>query len=116
MTKAIATIALLAHMVSPCLAQEMNHAPTVSQCRAEQRLWLSKLEQYPPDVAEVSYGDLQYWTLDMVVCANLDAGHEVFYLNTYSMADHERIKRLEGFLHQRTLFYEFLKQDAQDKH
>jgi len=28
----------------PAIGQEVEHAPTVAQCQADQRLWLSKLE------------------------------------------------------------------------
>jgi len=34
-------------------AQEVKHAPTVEQCRADQRLWLPKLED-PTASASVS--------------------------------------------------------------
>jgi hypothetical protein len=119
MTKAIATIALLAALISPCLAQETKHvhAPTVRQCCAEQRLWLSKLMQYPisDGVTDVSYGELQYWRLDMFVCANLDPAHEDSYMSTDILANREQNRRLESLLYQRNLFSEFIKQDAQGK-
>jgi hypothetical protein len=41
--------------VTAISSQEVKHAPTVEQCRADQRLWLSKLES---DNGVVSIG---YW-------------------------------------------------------
>jgi hypothetical protein len=41
---------LLLLMVTPLQlihAQEVKHAPTVAQCRADQKLWFSKLGQKP---------------------------------------------------------------------
>lgn len=41
-------------------AQEVQHAPTVEQCRANQKLWLSKLEQEPSrsGIANIGYREL----------------------------------------------------------
>ena len=41
-------------------AQQVQHAPTIEQCHADQRLWLSKLEE-PNDAGtvNVSFGELQ---------------------------------------------------------
>jgi hypothetical protein len=41
-------------------AQKVHHAPTVGQCRADQRLWDSMLEQ-PKSVNNVSFGELGDW-------------------------------------------------------
>src|SRR5262249_29179002 len=45
-------------------SQEVKHAPTVEQCRADQRLWLSKLEQVndkPDPIWPVSFKELMKW-------------------------------------------------------
>ena len=49
-------------------AQQVKHAPTVEECRADQKLLLSKLEQnpIPTGVADVSYGELQGWQHEMM--------------------------------------------------
>jgi hypothetical protein len=51
-------------------AQEVKHAPTVEQCRADQKLWLSKLEQAPRSsgVANIGYRDLGDWATELQVC------------------------------------------------
>ena len=79
-------------------------------------MWLSKLLQYPNGTADVSYGELQYWALDMFVCANRDPAHELCYGTIYGLANREQVRRLENFISEPSLFYTFLKQDAQDRH
>jgi hypothetical protein len=51
----------------------VKHAPAVEQCRADQRLWLSKLEE--PDavsIANVSFLELGGWASEMLDCSDAD--------------------------------------------
>jgi hypothetical protein len=50
--------------VQPIHAQEVKHAPTVEQRRADQRLWRSKLDQAPiPSRSQMSV--LRNWLTDI---------------------------------------------------
>lgn len=54
-------------------AQEVKHAPTVEQCRADQRLWMSKLEQpNRAGTANVSFDHLLAWVVEMGDCLDVD--------------------------------------------
>jgi hypothetical protein len=55
-------------------AQEVHHAPTVEQCRADQRLWLAKLEQSVPvdRVGGIKFGELVGWKGEMLECNDVD--------------------------------------------
>jgi hypothetical protein len=61
-------------------SQEVQHAPTVEQCRADQRLWLSKLEG--PDGTNVTFRELRGWILEMFDCERVDPEFRVRYYNT----------------------------------
>ena len=45
-------------------AQEVQHAPTVAQCRADQRLWLSRLESQT-EIDTAGFLDLAGWSKEM---------------------------------------------------
>jgi hypothetical protein len=98
-------------------AQEVKHAPTVEQCRADQRLWLAKLEQDPPrsGTANVSYNELNAWTIEMMDCESVDPASAKGYYNTLGEATSEQALRAEGFLHRHNLYGQFLAEDAQGK-
>lgn len=44
------------------VGQEVQHAPTVAQCQADQRLWLSKLEDGDKSSALPEFDVLTKWT------------------------------------------------------
>ena len=46
-------------------AQEVKHAPTVEQCRADQKLWLSMMGGSRAGVTNVSYKELDGWFAQM---------------------------------------------------
>jgi hypothetical protein len=60
--KRISILALM--FVAVSVGQDVQHAPTVAQCQADQRLWLSKLEAAPPDTNLPSYTTplLRFWS------------------------------------------------------
>src|SRR5216683_422380 len=78
-------------------SQEVKHAPTVEQCRADQRLWLSKLED-SNGVTLVSFKELTGWQHEMYECRTVDPERRNQYVNVYAETNSEKIIRLEGFL------------------
>ena len=52
--------------------QEVKHAPTVEQCRADQRLWLSKLGTNVP----APNTELDNWLIEMGYCKKVDPAFE----------------------------------------
>jgi hypothetical protein len=55
--------------------QEVEHAPTVEQCRADQRLWLSKLED--PSGTLPRYLTLGSWSREMAECRSVDPDNQM---------------------------------------
>ena len=64
-------------------AQEVQHAPTVEQCRADQKIWLNKVKklwqaEQKSDAASIilqesiSLKDLTDWGLEMIDCQGQD--------------------------------------------
>jgi hypothetical protein len=107
---------LLLLMVTPLQlvhSQEVHHAPTVEQCRADQRLWLDKIEQH--SMTNVSYHELSAWEEEMVDCSKVDADFHFEYLNTISESDAEQLSRLESFIRRHNLMRQFYAGDAQGK-
>ena len=98
-------------------SQAVQHAPTVEQCRADERSWISKLEQepLPSGIANVSIQELQAWKNEMADCLKVDAAFQVQYLSTISEADAGQLTRLQHFLKRHDLLDQFLAEDAQGK-
>jgi len=62
-------------------AQEVQHAPTVEQCRADQRLWLSRIEV--PTVTS-DYMEIRAWGHEMHEWESVDPTFFNLYHKTAS--------------------------------
>ena len=51
-------------------SQEVKHAPTVEQCRADQRLWHDKVEFRESELPD--YDTLSNWELELWDCTTVD--------------------------------------------
>jgi len=97
-------------------SQEVQHAPTVEQCRADQRLWLSKLEQpNGAGVANVSYNELDDWVSEMIDCHHVDPAFDILYFNTAGEASATMLSRVENFLKRHNSYGQFIAEDKQGK-
>jgi hypothetical protein len=116
MTKAVATIALLAALVGlPAIhAQQVHDAPTVAQCRADQRLWMSKLES-ETCCDTVSLAVLTGWGREMYECKAVDPEFKIQYANTGREVIVEEASRYVNFLGRHHLYGQFVVEDAQGK-
>jgi hypothetical protein len=98
-------------------SQEVHHAPTVEQCRADQRLWMDRLEQTAFNaIANVSYPELTQWRDEMFECQSVDPTSKFLYYNTSGEIKVELVDRLRGFIRRHNLYDQFLAEDAQGKH
>jgi hypothetical protein len=94
-------------------AQEVKHAPTVAQCRTDQKSYLSKLEKAPDTV---SYKDMHSWFPEMFNCGqNVDPDNSLSYYTTRSESSAFQNARLENFLKRHHLWDQFLAEDAYGK-
>ena len=106
-------------------SQEVKHAPTVEQCRADQKLWLSKISDdakaeeaeglREPVAASISFQQLNFCSLEMHDCARIDPEFKKEYYQTSGDATVTANNRLVHFLYRHNLNQLFLAEDAQGK-
>ena len=96
------------------MAQDVEHAPTVAQCQADQRLWLAQLERDGGTDA-VSFRTLRLWGNEMTECADVDPPNSFRYLNTLSETAFVQILRLQDFLVRHNITDQFYAEDEAGK-
>jgi hypothetical protein len=101
-------------------ALEVKHAPTVDQCRADQKLWFSKLDPGADIVgtaadplANVSFRELNGWLQEMIDCHIVDPEFSVEYNNNAGEIAGEKFSRVEHFLQRHHLYGQFRVEDVQ---
>jgi len=95
------------------VGQDVQHAPTVAQCQADQRLWSSELEDDAQPKPEVDV--LRKWTRAMQDCEKVDTEHKFSYYNTIGEIDSELLLRMVHFLSRHSLMADFKAEDASGK-
>jgi|SRR4029077_8454721 hypothetical protein len=106
--KAIPTLAVV--MVSLSVGQ-VEHAPTVAQCQADQRLWLSKIEQ-GDSPALAKFDVLSQWSTEMIDCQKVDPTHSWDYNNLGWEISTTQATRMLSFIHRHDMWQKFLNEDA----
>ena len=111
--------------VSAVGSQEVKHASTVEQCRADQKLWLSKINDdvkageaeglREPVAASISFQQLNFLILQMHDCARIDPEFKKEYFETSDAAAVAANNRLVHFLYRHKFLDQFLAEDAQGK-
>ena len=106
-------------------SQEVKHTLTVEQCRADQKLWFSKISDDAkaeeaeglrvPVAHSISFQQLTFSTLEMHDCARIDPELKKEYYQTSGDAAIMGDNRLVHFLHRHNLYQQFLAEDAQGK-
>lgn len=97
------------------LTGQVEHAPTVAQCQADQRLWLSQVEQSPTDPRSPHYLTLIDWNAEMNVCEKVDPENVRKYNNTETEIAYLRLTRFRNFLQRHQLLGKFLEEDTAGK-
>jgi hypothetical protein len=107
-------------------AQEVHHVPTVERCRADQKLWFSKISDdakveeaeglREPVAHSISFQQLNFVNSEMHDCARIDPESSGLYYRTSGDAEVTANNRLVHFLHRHNLSSQFLDEDAQGKH
>lgn len=102
---------------------QIEHAPSVKQCRADQVMWLATLDNPTLSAAE-SFATLNAWSNEMLVCAQIDSSprigrrnaSQIFdYLKTSTEAITTMAARQYDFLTRHNLVDQFLDEDKQGK-
>src|SRR5215472_18298499 len=80
-------------------SQEVKHAPTVEQCRADQKLWLGKAQESGGvGVANVSFDQLRGWQGELITCMDVDPESRQLYENTITAISAQQETRLLKFI------------------
>jgi hypothetical protein len=115
-SSAIAIFVLVLLFCLPLSTQEVEHAPTVEQCRADQRLWLSKMEaDNSVAMADVTAKTLGAWENEMGKCQAVDPQNRHVYYSTNAEAVSAEAIRFIHFLKRHDLWEQFNDEDAAGK-
>ena|SRR5437868_15431799 len=101
-------------LVSLVGAQEIKHAPRIEQCRADQKLWMSKLEG-DNGLKNVSFRELRGWNSVISDCENVDTELHDRYYRTASEITAAMALRLSDFIGRHSLWEKFDIEDEQGK-
>lgn len=96
----------------PLFAQD--HAPTVEQCRADQRLWAARMEDNT-NIGSLSAKELNTFSGEMNDCVAVDSERENAYNLQAAMFRLEIEKRLTDFLVRHDLMQQFAAEDKAGK-
>ena len=94
-------------------AQEVKQAPTIEQCRGDQRLWLDKVKGSPESMP--NYEILTRWAHEMFECKSVDPENGPRYYILQGEIDSARVVRLEHFLDRQGLYDKFIEEDKAGK-
>jgi len=93
---------------------QVEHAPTVAQCQADQRLWFSKIEE--GDSPQLPKHEvLSGWANEMSDCLKVDPSNTIKYYNMGAEIDAVLEMRLEHFILRHQLWQEFVAEDTAGK-
>jgi hypothetical protein len=92
---------------------QVEHAPTIAQCQADQRYWASVLEGDSYKLPE--YDVLRQWDHEMTVCEKVDPDNKWTYYNTGGEIDSVEMIRMVKFLTRHGLWKKFKEEDADGK-
>ena len=86
---------ILSVFVLAAVGQDVQHAPTVAQCQADQRLWLSTIEEGdPPKLPRMPV--IAKWNTEMLECERVDPDNMVKYYNTHGEIEAQEIDRMRN--------------------
>lgn len=103
---------VLGVVVTSSVAQ-VEHAPTVAQCQADQRLWYSRLENAQTPLPDIKV--IRTWVHEMNECDSVDPNNHVAYLTTEAEIMAEQKGRMEHFIARQGLWDKFIEDDAAGK-
>lgn len=109
------TLCVFLLSLTPLFGQD--HAPTVEQCRADQRLWLSQSDN-PELINGLSYYQLNDRMGEMSECVAVDRddlSRVLLYSETASRFNLKQMVRLRNFVKRHELYGQFIAEDAAGK-
>jgi hypothetical protein len=114
----------LAFGQSQSSAAQIEHAPSVDQCRADQKLWSAEEDEYlakmktgnrsaanNTDLGRVAFEQLHERGEEMRNCASVDPQNAIAYMDVGNGFHSIRYDRLMGFLLRHKLSAQFIEED-----
>ena len=93
---------------------QIEHAPTVAQCQADQRLWEAKILNGPSDQLPDIYV-ITDWSKEMSDCLRVDPTNQFKYYVLGAEINGERLLRLSSFVQRHNLYAQFVQEDKAGK-
>ena len=106
------TLCALLLSITPLCAQD--HAPTVEQCRADQRLWLVQSDD-KEHVKGLSFAQINDRMIEMANCVAVDRDRAIMYSETGGRFANQETIRLLDFIRRHDLADQFWAEDAAGK-
>jgi hypothetical protein len=107
-------VLILGVFVLAAVGQDVQHAPTVAQCQADQRLWLAEIEE--GDSSKLpTVNILTKRSDELDDCQKVDPDNVGKYVNATSEIDILKATRMVHFLRRNGMFQKFLDEDAAGK-
>jgi len=103
---------LLTVVITASVGGQVEHAPTVAQCQADQRLWRSQLDK---DASSLKYGALRKMAEEMIACDTVDPPNHQDYYDAATIASMNIALRASAFIQRHQLWDEFLAEDTAGK-
>lgn len=100
-------------LTASLVGQDVQHAPTVAQCQADQRLWLSEVEGDSSQLP--NFSTISAWGREMTNCEKVDPDNQHKYYNTAAEIMAEQESRLMDFVNRHGLGDKFVAEDAVGK-
>ena len=103
---------ILAVVMTASLGGQVEHAPTVAQCQADQRLWRAQIDE---GASSLKYEVLHERVGEMIACNDVDPPNTTEYYNTASLTFAAMAARMNKFIQRHQLWDKFLEEDAAGK-
>lgn len=105
------SVALSLFILTASLTAQIEHAPTVAQCHADQLLWLSKIQENPHSPSLPAFSALTKWNLEMSDCQKVDPDRQWAYYNTAAEINTVQAGRMLSFITRHKLYKQFVEED-----
>lgn len=114
MTVIMKRLLIVGVFVVAAVGQDVQHAPTVAQCQADQRLWISRIEK--GDSSNLpKWAVISGWYTEISDCEKVDPTHKWDYYNLAAEISATQARRMYHFIKSHDMWQKFLDEDAAGK-
>jgi hypothetical protein len=109
------SVAIALFILTAPLTAQVEHAPIVEKCQADQRLWLSQIKADPDSSSLPSFEALGQWREEMNDCQEVDPKNRWAYSNTGAEVITVQASRMQSFILRHNLWKQFTEEDTSGK-